>query len=115
MSFTRALTFSLALAIAAPALAQFSGPSVTGGQATVAAVQRAQLGSYHRLEGNIVSHLREDYYNFRDPTGTMRVEIPADRFGGRQIGPEDTVRIMGEVDRSTAGRYIWVKSLQLAN
>ena len=50
---------------------------------------------------------------FRDSTGEMRVEIPPGAFGGQQIGPEDTVRIMGELDRSIAGRYIWVKSLQV--
>jgi uncharacterized protein (TIGR00156 family) len=115
MSYTRAITFSLTLAIATPALAQFSGPSVQGGQATVAAAMDAPPGSYHTLEGSIVSHLREDYYMFRDSTGELRVEISPGRFGGRQIGPEDTVRIMGELDRGTAGQYLWVKSLELAD
>lgn len=113
MPYTKPITLSLALAIATPALAQFTGPSVTGGEATVAAAQDARLGSYHRLKGNIVSHLRESSYMFRDSTGEIRVEIAPGRFAGQQIGPDDTVRIMGEVDRGIAGRYIWVKSLQL--
>ncbi|NBC14084.1 MAG: NirD/YgiW/YdeI family stress tolerance protein [Gammaproteobacteria bacterium] len=111
----KAIPFLLALAVATPALAQFSGPSIQGGEATVAAALDAQLGSYHTLEGSIVSHLRDDYYLFRDSTGEIRVEIAPGRFEGRQIGPEDTVRIMGEVDRGIAGRYVWVKSLKVAD
>jgi uncharacterized protein (TIGR00156 family) len=118
MSHIRSITLSLGLtvlAVATPTLAQFTGPSVQGGAATVAEARDARLGSYHTLEGNIVSHLRDDYYMFRDSSGEMRVEIAPGRFGGQQIGPEDTVRIMGEVDRGIAGRYFWVKSLQLVN
>lgn len=101
--------------LAAPAIAQFTGPSVQGSQATVSSAQSASIGSYVTLEGNIVSHLREDYYLFRDSTGEMRVEISSGRFGGQQIGASNTVRIMGEVDQSRAGRYIWVKSLALVS
>ncbi|MEM7076307.1 MAG: NirD/YgiW/YdeI family stress tolerance protein [Pseudomonadota bacterium] len=111
----RTILVSLVPALAAgSASAQFTGPSVQGGQATVAVAQDARVGSYHTLEGNIVTHLRENYFMFRDATGEMRVEIPADRFGGQQVGPETTVRIMGEIDRTLTGRrYLWVKSLEV--
>lgn len=100
---------------AGAAFSQFTGPSVQGDRSTVSSAQDARIGSYLTLEGNIVSHLREDYYLFRDATGEMRVEIAPGRFAGQQVGSADTVRIMGEVDRSLAGRYIWVKSLNLVN
>lgn len=96
----------------APALAQFTGPSVQGQPTTVAEAQNTRAGRYVTLEGNIVAHLRSDYYTFRDATGEMRIEVPAATFGGRQIGPDTRVRIMGEVDTGRWGRYIWVKSLQ---
>ena len=67
------------------------------------------------LQGNLVSHLREDHYMFGDKTGEIRVEISPGRFGGKQVGPEDSVAIMGEIDQGLRGRYIWVKSLSLAN
>ncbi|MEM9392590.1 MAG: NirD/YgiW/YdeI family stress tolerance protein [Pseudomonadota bacterium] len=102
-----------ATAGASAAVAQFTGPSVQGAQSTVSAAQSARVGSYITLEGSIVSHLREDYYTFRDGTGEMRVEISQGRFGGRAVGPSDRVRIMGEIDNGRAGRYIWVKSLQV--
>lgn len=103
------------LLAAGTATAQFTGPSVQGNSTTVATALDARIGTYLTLEGNLVSHLREDYYMFRDASGEMRVEISQRRFGGQQVGPNDTIRIMGEVDRSRAGRYIWVKSLTLAN
>lgn len=46
----------------------------------------------------------------------MRVKMPADRFGGREVGSENTVRIMNEVNRTLTGRrYLWVKSLDVVN
>ena len=98
--------------LAGPAAAQFTGPSVQGQPATVAEALNSRPGRYVTLEGSIVAHLREEYYTFRDSTGDIRVEIPAEAFGGRQIGPNDTVRIMGEIDTGRSGHYVWVKSLQ---
>jgi uncharacterized protein (TIGR00156 family) len=105
------LLATLFAAVTGPAGAQFTGPSVQGAPTTVAAVQNARVGSYVTLEGNVVAHLREDYYQFADATGKIRVEIPTRTFGGQQVGPETRVRIMGEVDRGFGGRYVWVKSL----
>jgi uncharacterized protein (TIGR00156 family) len=105
------LVAALSASVATPALAQFTGPSVQGAPTSVADAQNARFGSYVTLEGNIVAHLREEYYSFSDGTGEIRVEIPGGTFGGQQVGPDTRVRIMGEVDRGFAGRYIWVKSL----
>lgn len=104
---------SLAIATASPAVAQFTGPSLQGQQSSVAAVQSVRIGSYVALEGSVVAHLREDYYLFRDDSGEIRVEISRRAFAGQEVGPDDRVRIMGEVDSGRSGRYVWVKSLQL--
>ncbi len=114
--FRKRILVAAAFAITAGTTwAQFTGPSVQGGQSTVSDALNARLGSYVTLQGNLVSHLREDHYMFRDKTGEIRVEISPGRFGGKQVGPEDSIRIMGEVDKNLRGRYIWVKSLSLAN
>lgn len=97
---------------ASGASAQFTGPSVQGQPTSVGELQNTRPGRYVVLEGNIVAHQRGDYYTFRDATGEIRVEIPSATFGGRQIGPTDSVRIMGELDTGRSGRYVWVKSLQ---
>ncbi|WP_216665223.1 NirD/YgiW/YdeI family stress tolerance protein [Pseudoruegeria sp. HB172150] len=116
MHFLKRFVLTLSLAIAAPGLAkaQFTGPTATGAQMTVQAAQSARISSYVTLEGNIVSHLRSDYYLFRDASGEIQVEIPQRTFGGQEVSPDTPIRIVGEVDRRIGGqRYIWVKSLQV--
>lgn len=93
--------------------AQFTGPSATGATSTVKQVQSARLGSYVTLTGNIVAHQRSDYFTFRDKTGEIRVEVESPVWQGRAVNPETTVRLLGEVDSGFAGRYVWVKSLQV--
>ena len=95
------------------ASAQFIGPSVSGQGMSVAQALDARAGTYVTLTGSIVSHLREEYYLFRDKSGEIRIEVSGQVWGGRQVGPENTVRIMGECDRSVAGPYVWVKTLSL--
>lgn len=100
---------------AAPAEARFTGPRATGQEMSVAAALRARTDTYVVLTGNIVSHLREDYYIFRDATGEIRLEIPAAAWGGRDISPDTRVRVLGEVDRNWAGLvYIWVMQVDIA-
>lgn len=99
--------------IATEAQAQFTGPSATGRPASVEEAMRARPGSYIVVTGNIVSHLRGEYYTFRDATGEMRVEIPRESWQGRRVSPDTTVRLLAEVDLGLAGRYLWVKSLEV--
>jgi uncharacterized protein (TIGR00156 family) len=99
--------------LAANAMAQFSGPSVAGRSSTAVEARDARLGSYLTLEGNIVNHLRGDYYTFRDASGEIRVEISSSVWNGRQVGPTDKVRLLGEVDSGSSGRYVWVKTLDV--
>jgi uncharacterized protein (TIGR00156 family) len=108
-----ALAFCLSFLLAATAMAQFTGPSASGRPATVAEARDARLGSYVTLTGHIVNHQRSDYFTFRDDSGEIRVEIEPGVFGGRKVGPDTRVRLLGEVDRGIAGRYIWVKSLEV--
>jgi uncharacterized protein (TIGR00156 family) len=105
--------FVFALAGTVPAAAQFVGPSQRGNPATAAAIADLRLGSYVVLTGHIVAHLRSDYFTFQDDTGTARVEIPPELWANRRVTPETRVRILGEVDRGRAGRYVWVKMLDL--
>jgi uncharacterized protein (TIGR00156 family) len=97
------------------AWAQFTGPGATGRETTVAQVAEARLGSYVTVVGHIVAHQREEYFTFRDGTGEMRVEIESSVWQNRKIGPETKVRLLGEIDSGVAGRYLWVKSLQVVD
>lgn len=110
---------SVVLCVAAlgntPALAQFSGPSPTAKTATVAQAKNAQVNSYVTVTGNLINHLRGDYYTFRDASGEMRVEIESTVFNNRKVDPDTKVRLQAEVDRSAAGIYLWVKTLDIVN
>lgn len=107
------LVFSASILFASGAMAQFTGPSNSGRSTTVAGAQDVRVGTYVTLTGNIVNHQRSDYFTFRDDTGEMRVEVAPSVWQGRKVGPNDKVRIMGEVDRGPGGRYVWVKTLDV--
>jgi len=109
----KTVAFFLASLIASTATAQFTGPSATGRTISVGQVSAARLGSYVAVTGHVVAHQRQDYFTFRDGTGEIRVEIENSVWQNRQIGPETKVRLLAEVDQGTAGRYLWVKSLEI--
>jgi uncharacterized protein (TIGR00156 family) len=110
-------TFLLGLGslIALRAQAQFTGPGVAAPTTSVAQLRQARVGSYATVEGRIVAHQRQNYYSFRDASGEIRVEIEPALWQNRKIGPDDKVRLIGEVDQGPAGRYLWVKSLDLVS
>jgi len=108
-----AAVFVLFSLLASTAAAQFTGPGATGRTTSVAQVGAVRLGSYVTVTGNVVAHQRQNYYTFRDGTGEIRVEIENSVWQNRQIGPETKVRLLAEVDQGIAGRYLWVKSLDV--
>jgi uncharacterized protein (TIGR00156 family) len=108
-----ALLISLC-ALGTSAFAGFTGPSVSGTEVTVQQARRAQPETYVTVTGNIVNRLREDYFTFRDETGEIRVEIDPELWRGRDVGPENQVRLLAEVDRNRAGTiYLSVESLEI--
>jgi uncharacterized protein (TIGR00156 family) len=97
-------------------VAQYTGPSAAGRTSTVEQARSARVDTYVTVTGNIVAHLREDYYTFRDNTGEIRVEIESPVWRNREVGPDTTVRLLGEVDRNAAGTiYLWVESLEIVD
>jgi uncharacterized protein (TIGR00156 family) len=100
----------------ATAVAQFTGPTTRGQTSTVAQARNARVDTYVTVTGNIVAHLREDYFTFRDSTGEIRVEIEPEVWQNREVGPDTVVRLLAEVDRNAAGTvYLWVQSLEIVN
>lgn len=95
--------------------AQFTGPGVAAPVTTVAQLSQARPGRYFSVEGRIVAHQRQNYYTFRDGSGEIRVEIEPALWQNRKISPDDKVRLVGELDQGAAGRYLWIKSLELLN
>ena len=78
----------------------------------MAEAQAARPGTYLTLTGSIVAHQRDDCFTFRDDPGEMRVATDDGLWAGRQVGPSDSVRLLGEIDQTAAGvTYLWVKSI----
>ena len=63
------------------------------------------------LQGNIVGHIDNDYYEFKDETGTVTVEIRD--WNGVDAGPSDLVRLTGDGDYEEIGVILEVERLQL--
>lgn len=99
-----------------PAQAQFVGPGTSsrGGTATtVAEAAEARSDTRVVLEGHIIAHQFDEYYVFKDDTGTITVEIDRRQFRGQTVTPDTKVRLHGEVDRSVRGRYVDVDRLEV--
>jgi uncharacterized protein (TIGR00156 family) len=100
--------------MSANAFSQFTGPTQQGPVSTVEQARNARVDSYVTVTGRIVSHLRGDYYMFRDGTGEIRVEIEGPVWANREVGPDTQVRLLAEVDRNSNGTvYLWVKRLDI--
>ena len=116
-------TFVLALGMlgaAAPALAQYTGPTPAPaaaqagtpaagpytGPSSVPVMTVKQLletgkdDQHVRLQGRIVSHDGGKNYTFADDSGRMPVEISAKHFPpGQPVSAEQRVELVGEVDK----------------
>ncbi|MDR1242736.1 MAG: YgiW/YdeI family stress tolerance OB fold protein [Deltaproteobacteria bacterium] len=84
-----------------------TAPSATGGGfsgsgVSVSTVEQALTmrdDAWVILRGNIVQHVGKDKYLFQDATGSIRVEIDHDEWGGQIVTPADLVEIKGEIDK----------------
>ncbi len=112
----------LSLFLTSPAMAAFEdGKSAQGGfygpGATAATVQQAKTmpdDSYVTLTGSIISKVGKEDYIFRDDTGEIKVDIDDKYFYNVKVTPQNTVRIVGEVDKDFGKAVeIDVKSLEV--
>ncbi len=93
----------------------YTGPSMTRetNVTTVAAALKARDDTQVVLQGNIIRHLGKDKYEFKDNTGTIRVEIDDDDWPAEAVSDKTTVKLYGEVDRSRRGVKIDVDYLEI--
>ena len=66
---------------------------------TVAQALKMKDDTYATLRGNIVKQVKHEKYLFKDATGEIIVEIDDDDWGGVTVGPNDTVELIGEIDK----------------
>ena len=72
-----------------------SAPAIT----TVAQALKMKDDAKAVLRGNIVKQVGHEKYLFKDATGEIVIEIDDDDWGGVTVGPNDTVELIGEVDK----------------
>ena len=65
------------------------------------------------LEGNIISQTNEKQYVFRDPTGTIPVEIEDNAWHGHEVDAIEVVRIHGLLTRVEGKLVLFVSELSL--
>lgn len=98
------------MSVSSFAMAAYTGPQEQD-KVSVAQLKDLADDSWTTLEGKLVKHLGGENYLFRDASGEVEVEVDQDVWRGVEVGPEDLVRIRGEVDHSWNKSEVEVESL----
>lgn len=99
------------MSISSFTMAAFTGPQEQN-KVSVAQLKDLADDSWATLEGNLVKHLGGENYMFRDASGEVEVEVDQDVWRGIEVGPDDLIRIRGEVDHSWNKTEVEVESLE---
>ena len=92
-------------------LKEQAGLDSSGGLLALAAAAEKLDDKTFVMEGNIVTQVEDNVYQFKDETGSINVEIRD--FGGVKVAPEDRVRLFGEADLEESGLILEVDRLEL--
>ena len=88
--------------------AGYTGPGATPTTTTVKAALEAADDTPVVLQGTIVKRIKGDIYEFRDATGSMKVEIDDEDFPPMEINDKTRVKLTGDAARALGGRAIAV-------
>lgn len=94
------------------ASAQFAGPSKHQQITTVEQARMGRRGQDVALDGFVVKHLRDRYYQFHDATGEIRVRIDRLLWQGRRVTSKTPLRLTGRIDRDFRELYVNVRRLE---
>jgi len=84
-------------------------------QASVTTVKQAEEmkdDSWITLRGHIEKQIGDEDYQFRDSSGTMKVEIDHKRWNGVTVTPKDQVELTGELDKDFNAVELDVKQVR---
>ncbi|EKY3146476.1 NirD/YgiW/YdeI family stress tolerance protein [Cronobacter sakazakii] len=76
------------------------------GQSRIQAVPSMREGAWVTLEGNVISQQQEEWYTFRDPTGTIKVRIQQKVWNGQHFDAQDLVRVSGKVSHENGSTIL---------
>ena len=66
---------------------------------TIEEALKQKDNSYVTIKGNIVKRISGDTYIFKDSTGTITVEIDANKWQGQFANKKDKFELSGEIER----------------
>ena len=93
----------------------YTGPGATSQITTFAAALEASDDAPVVLQGQIVRRIKGDIYEFKDATGTMKVEIDDEDWPPQAVDDKAKVKLTGEVDRDLMGREVDVEFVERVN
>ena len=99
------------MSVSSFAMAAYTGP-MEQNKVSVAQLKDLADDSWATLEGKLVKHLGGENYLFRDESGEVEVEVDEKVWRGTEVGPDDLIRIRGEVDHSWNKTELDVESLE---
>ena len=82
------------------------------GQSRIQAVPSMREGAWVTLEGNVISQQQEEWYTFRDPTGTIKVRIQQKVWNGQHFDAQDLVRVSGQISRENGTTSVNVEVIK---
>lgn len=89
--------------------------SVADTVVTIDQVRNMNDGANVVVRGNILERIDDEKYTFQDASGTITIEVEDDVWGGRNVSPDDTVILYGEVDRGLTRTEIEVDRIEIMN
>ncbi|ROP62017.1 uncharacterized protein (TIGR00156 family) [Enterobacter sp. BIGb0383] len=79
---------------------------------TVAFAKTLHDGATISLRGNLIEHIGDDRYVFRDKSGSIGMIIPTAVFDGREVKPDQMLSINGSLDKKMTPPIVRVDLLQ---
>ncbi|NWK78468.1 YgiW/YdeI family stress tolerance OB fold protein [Aquitalea sp. LB_tupeE] len=104
---------SIAALLPLSAHAEFIGDGSTPAITTVAKALQAADDSRVMLEGNIVRQIDHKHYEFKDASGSAKVEIDSKYLPAEKFTAQSKVRLQGKVDKEFTGSKIDVKQVEI--
>ena len=93
----------------------YTGPGAATQINTVAAALEASDDAQVVLQGQLVRRVKGDIYEFKDATGTMKVEIDDEDWPPQAVDDKAKIKLTGEVDRDLMGREVDVEFVERVN
>lgn len=85
----------------------------SAGRITIVEALKMRDDSYVTIQGSIVKRISDDKYLFKDLTGTITVEIDADKWAGQSVNAADKLELTGEIEKKLNSTVLDVDTVKI--